>query len=127
MHTSACKICCPSLTLLGTKFTIVTDGTIGGKYGYTIFSSEELSRQTRQEYCTMIRSKTDCERAAKDQGLPDTDADIETVNDFPGGCYFYKADNPQSSYHKTLWFNENFKSEAKSCKPEAGVACLCKL
>ena len=80
----------------------------------------------------MIRSKADCENAAKAQGLPDTDATEETEYNFPGGCYFYRRD-------KTLWYNKYFESEAgKSCKdkfacPEAksckrtNFACLCKL
>ena len=75
--------------------------------GYRVVTSGRI--------CKRITSKTECEKAAIDLGLPDKVAEYETSG-YPRYCYIW--DNQ-------LYFNDNGNAD-KECNTESGSnACIC--
>ena len=69
--------------------------------------------------CTRVTSKEECEDAARQLGLADTEAGEETVSDWPPYCYFYDHGNRQE-----LYFNKDGNAISE-CNSD-GKICICK-
>ena len=65
--------------------------------------------------CKRVTSKADCEEAARQLGISDTEASEETVADYPPYCYFYMG--------RSLYFNNNGNATSQ-CNSESR-ACIC--
>ena len=65
--------------------------------------------------CKRVTSKADCEEAARQLGLSDTEASEETVATWPPYCYFYNG--------QSLYFNNNANATSQ-CNPDSRV-CIC--
>ena len=82
------------------------------------FAVSEYTRVTSGPFCQRITSKTECEEAAKELGLSGTEAEEETVSDWPPNCYF-STDGDGAG----LWFNNDGDS-AEHC--DRNQICICK-
>jgi len=65
--------------------------------------------------CGRIRTKAECEKAARALGSPDTTASTESTSSWPAGCYTYKGTR--------LYFNTRLSSTA-ACNSNTKV-CFC--
>ena len=66
--------------------------------------------------CGRVRTKSDCEEAARQLGLSDTSATEEDVENWPPYCYFYNGNS--------LYFNKR-SNGARDCDSQHAV-CICK-
>ena len=70
---------------------------------------------SRHESCNRVRSKDECETAARELGLSDTTAHMEDTSRYPPYCYYYNG--------RSLYYNIRTLRK-KSCS--VGWKCICK-
>ena len=80
------------------------------------FNTGGYIRVTIGSTCQRITSREECEEAAAQLGLSDTEASEEYVSDWPPYCYIYEGD---SLYYNT---NGNATSQCNTIKR----VCICK-
>ena len=78
------------------------------------------TKVTSGSTCVRVKSKEDCEEAARQLGHSDSEAIEENISNWPPYCYFYDG----NQYEKGIYFNKN-GSAVSECNYDTKV-CICK-